>query len=214
LLIEPSVLTLEATFRWHISLMAADSVLSANSDLSAAKWIHELLVLAGCDVNFGNSETEIGVISSVFVYGTLKRGECRGAMWPVEPLGVSAVFTHGTLFDRHDYPAMTSGTDDVVGEKWDFRPEQMQRVLEVLDAIEGANQLGVPDLYRRVVVTTWDICELGASGHRVDAETARKSYTYHYASDPEDDGFTRILPEQAVEGRVRPCVQWPTQSRH
>jgi gamma-glutamylcyclotransferase (GGCT)/AIG2-like uncharacterized protein YtfP len=170
-------------------------------------------VLEGCDVNFGDSETEISVISSVFVYGTLKRGQCRGAMWPVEPLNVSVVFTLGTLFDRHDYPAMTSGTDDVVGEKWDFRPEQMPRVLEVLDAIEGANQPRVPDLYRRVVVTTWDLCESGAAEHRADAETSRMSYTYHYASDPEDDGFTRILPDQSDEGRVRPCVQWPTTSR-
>jgi gamma-glutamylcyclotransferase (GGCT)/AIG2-like uncharacterized protein YtfP len=116
------------------------------------------------------------------------------------------------LFDRPDYPAMTSGTDDVVGEKWDFRPEQMPRVLEVLDAIEGANQRGVPDLYRRVVVTTWPLCETGTAGNRVDAEPARKSYTYHYASDPADDGFTRILPDQLAETPVGMCVQWPTTS--
>ncbi|MGI9466027.1 MAG: gamma-glutamylcyclotransferase family protein [Rubripirellula sp.] len=165
-------------------------------------------------MNFGDCETEIGVISSVFVYGTLKRGQKRGEMWPFEPLRVSVVLTHGTLFDRHDYPAMTSGTDDVVGERWDFRPEQMQRVLEVLDAIEGANQPGVPDLYRRVVVTTWNLCEAGTADHRVDAEAACKSYTYHYASDPVDDGFARILPDRSAQGGVRPRVQWPTPSQH
>jgi gamma-glutamylcyclotransferase (GGCT)/AIG2-like uncharacterized protein YtfP len=167
-------------------------------------------MLEGRDVNFGNSDTNIGMISSVFVYGTLKRGQCRGVMWPFEPLRVSLVFTHGTLFDRHDYPAMTSGTDHVVGEKWDFHPEQMQRVLEVLDAIEGANQVGVPELYRRVVVTTWDLCESGAAENCFDAETSRKSYTYHYASDPVDDGFIRILPDQSDEVRVGRFVQWPT----
>lgn len=164
-------------------------------------------------MNSGDSDTNIGVISSVFVYGTLKRGQCRGAMWPFEPLRVSLVFTYGTLFDRHDYPAMASGIDHVVGEKWDFHPEQMQRVLEVLDAIEGANQAGVPDLYRRVVVPTWDLCEAGTAENCVDPEISRKSYTYHYASDPADDGFTRILPGQSDEGCVRPFVQWPTKSR-
>ncbi len=170
-------------------------------------------MLEGRDVNFGKTKTEIGVISSVFVYGTLKRGQCRGAMWPFEPLRVSVVFTQGTLFDRHDYPAMTSGTDNVIGEKWDFRPEQMPRVLEVLDAIEGANRQGEPDLYSRVVVPTWKICESVGDEHRLAAEASVQSYTYHYARDPADDGFTRILPTQAGEGRVRPFVQWPTRSR-
>ena len=153
------------------------------------------------------------MISSVFVYGTLKRGQCRGVMWPFEPLRVSLVFTLGALYDRHDYPAMTSGTDCVVGEKWDFHSEQMQRVLEVLDAIEGANQVGAPDLYRRVVVATWDLYEPGAAGNSGDAETSRKAYTYHYASDPADDGFTRILPGQSDQWSVGPCVQWPTMTR-
>ena len=165
-------------------------------------------------MNFGVSEIEIGEISSVFVYGTLKRGQCRGAMWPFDPLRVSVVFTLGTLFDRHDYPAMTSGTDDVVGEKWDFRPDQMQRVLEVLDAIEGANQPGVPDLYHRVFVTTWDLGEQSAANHGSDAAISCKSYCYHYASDPEENGFTRILPARTIERHGRPCVQWPTQSHH
>ncbi|MAI70646.1 MAG: hypothetical protein CMM01_07020 [Rhodopirellula sp.] len=157
---------------------------------------------------------EIDTISSVFVYGTLKRGQCRGDMWPFEPLRVSAVFTHGTLFDRHDYPAMTSGTDNVFGEKWDFRPEQMQRVLKVLDAIEGANQPGVPDLYRRVVVMTWGLGESGSAEHRIDADTSRKAYTYHYASDPLDDGFTHILPDHVTLGHVGPGVHWPTSLRY
>ena len=165
-------------------------------------------------MNFGASEIEIGEISSVFVYGTLKRGQCRGAMWPYDPLRVTAVFTLGTLFDRHDYPAMTSGTDDVVGEKWDFRSDQIQRVLEVLDAIEGANQPGVPDLYHRVLVTTWDLGEQSAANPRSDAAMSGKCYSYHYASDPEEDGFTRVLPARTRERHSRPCVQWPTQSHH
>ena len=147
------------------------------------------------------------MISSIFVYGTLKRGQCRGAMWPVEPLQVSDVYTHGTLFDRHDYPAMTSGTDRVAGERWDFHPEQIPRVLEVLDAIEGANQPGLPDLYRRVVVATWELFQ--------DAEAypekgrSRAAYTYHYCREPLDEGFTRVLPEPSQDQHAESCVCWP-----
>lgn len=167
---------------------------------------------AGCGVNIGDCENETGEIVSVFVYGTLKRGQCREGMWPVDPLRVSSVFTHGTLFDRQDYPAMTSGTDEVVGEKWDFFPQQMQRVLEVLDAIEGANQPGIPDLYRRVVVPTWDLCQSVTVGSPSDIDTAGKSFTYHYARDPLKDGFIRLLPTQAVQRRAKPCVRWPVSS--
>ena len=157
---------------------------------------------------FGNPETNIDMILSIFVYGTLKRGQCRGAMWPVEPQEVSTVYTHGTLFDRQDYPAMTSGTDRVAGERWDFRPEQIPRVLDVLDAIEGANQPGLPDLYRRVIVGTWELFQ--------DAEAcpekgrSRAAYTYHYCREPLDDGFTRVVSDQSLGERGISCVCWPT----
>ncbi|MDA7864931.1 gamma-glutamylcyclotransferase [bacterium] len=167
-------------------------------------------------MNFANLETKADMISAIFVYGTLKRGQCRGAMWPVQPVSVFPVFTHGTLFDRHDYPAMTSGTDCVAGERWDFHSDQMPRVLEVLDAIEGANQPGFPDLYRRVVVTTWELSEnRGRSGDSVrcsDAGNSTIAYTYHYAREPSDDGFTRVLVDQDAEDPASQCVCWPTSS--
>jgi gamma-glutamylcyclotransferase (GGCT)/AIG2-like uncharacterized protein YtfP len=128
------------------------------------------------------------MISSIFVYGTLKRGECRASMWPCNPLAVRPVWTLGALFDRSDYPAMTSGTDCVSGERWDFRHPEMQQVLEVLDAIEGANQPGLPDLYRRLVVDTWDLPQEPVGVAQSDATT--RAYIYHYARDPIGDGFT------------------------
>jgi gamma-glutamylcyclotransferase (GGCT)/AIG2-like uncharacterized protein YtfP len=164
-------------------------------------------VLEGCGVNLGNPETDVDMISSVFVYGTLKRGQCRGAMWPVQPLSVSVVYTHGTLFDRQDYPAMISGTDCVAGERWDFHPEQIQRVLEVLDSIEGANQSGIPDLYRRVVVMTWELSD--NAEHCSDTGASKIAYTYHYSREPSHDGFTRLLAEHAGKDGVRQCVCWP-----
>lgn len=209
----PSVLTKAAKFRWDVCRLAGKRFLSVRIDWSAAQWTRALPLHKSLGVNSGNPEMEIDVICSVFVYGTLKRGQCRGDVWPFEPLGVSRVFTHGMLFDRHDYPAMISGMDYVLGEKWNFRPEQMQQVLEVLDAIEGANQPGIPDLYRRVIVTTWDLGESVSAAHCVDADALGKSYTYHYARDPADDGFTRIMPDQAAQGLARQGVQWPLSPR-
>lgn len=187
------------------------------------QWARELPVSVSCCMNFGHPEIDADMISSIFVYGTLKRGQCRGAMWPVQPMGVFPVFTHGTLFDRQDYPAMTSGTDCVAGERWDFHPDQMPRVLEVLDAIEGANQPGFPDLYRRVVVATWRLSEdrglsggSGLSGGPARCSDTGTStiastiaYTYHYAREPSDDGFTRVLVDQDAEDPARQCVCWP-----
>ena len=132
-------------------------------------------------------------------------------MWPVEPLEVFAVYTYGTLFDRHDYPAMTSGTDRVAGERWDFHPEQMPRVLEVLDAIEGANQPGLPDLYRRVVVATWELSQ-GDAGCP-EQGCCRAAYTYHYCNEPLEDGFTLVVPDPSKGEHANSCVCWPALPR-
>ncbi len=135
------------------------------------------------------------MISSIFVYGTLKQQECRGAMWPCKPLTVQPAWTHGALFHRSDYPAMTHGTDRVSGERWSFQCEQMLQVLQVLDAIEGANQPTAPDLYRRLIVDTWDLPR--ESIEMVKQTRAIRAYTYHYANDPQGDGFQRMTVENA-----------------
>ena len=158
---------------------------------------------------------EIDMNSSVFVYGTLKRGQCRGAMWPVKPLKVSEVYTYGTLFSRQDYPAMVGGMDRVAGERWDFNPDQMPRVLEVLDRIEGANQSGQPDLYRRVLVMTWGLRDEGNG--LLETGESRIAFTYHYATEPANDGFIRILPndfglepDHSGLKTGQRLVSWPT----
>ena len=133
------------------------------------------------------------MITTVFVYGTLKRGQCRESMWPVAPRRIQWGWIRGTLFDRQDYPAMTAGQDRVLGELWSFDADQVDAVLEVLDQIEGTNQPGQADLYHRVVtaVAADDETQLG------------EAWTYHYASDPLLDGFQRLLPD-----RTR-YVRWP-----
>lgn len=104
----------------------------------------------------------------VFVYGTLKRQQCRGNAWPRTPVEVRAAFTSGELYDLGAYPAMTAGEDDVSGELWTFRSEDMPATLDVLDEIEGVSA----GLYERVRVECWFAD--AAQAPRISA------YTYHY----------------------------------
>lgn len=53
----------------------------------------------------------------IFVYGTLKRGEEREAMWPRWPVRVEAATTLGILYDIGPYPALAAGDDVVEGER-------------------------------------------------------------------------------------------------
>jgi gamma-glutamylcyclotransferase (GGCT)/AIG2-like uncharacterized protein YtfP len=141
-------------------------------------------------------------ICRFFVYGTLCRGQCRERCWPCPPLDITPAWTFGTLYDRHDYPAMRLGHDRVRGECWRFAPEQMNLVREVLDQVEGTDQPGTANLYDRVVVEVYSL----ASIDRAQATTADQLGTalaYHYAVQPEQDGFQRIVPKKSLE------VSWP-----
>lgn len=142
--------------------------------------------------------TEQTSTASVFVYGTLKRDQCRGHLWPARPISVVAAWTRGVLMGRADYPAMVPGDDRVLGEVWTFDDRDMPEVLRVLDEIEGTNQPGYADLYVRVVVETFD-----QNGSPLGPANA-----YHYAGDPAGDGFIRITPESEGDG-----VSWPVLSR-
>lgn len=78
-----------------------------------------------------------------FVYGTLKRGECREGCWPIAPRVVLPAYVRGQLYDLGPYPGLLgeSANDDgdwVRGELWQVEGEAaVVRTLEVLDAIEG-----------------------------------------------------------------------------
>ncbi len=89
--------------------------------------------------------------AAVFVYGTLKQGECRARFWPREPIAVESAVIRGRLYDLGPYPALVPGDDQVRGELWHFDVEDMPATLRVLDEIEGATQLGNA-YYRRIVV--------------------------------------------------------------
>ncbi|WP_164104190.1 gamma-glutamylcyclotransferase family protein [Candidatus Laterigemmans baculatus] len=92
------------------------------------------------------------LIAHVFVYGTLRRGQCREGCWPRPPLHVATGFVQAELFDLGPYPAILVGKDWVCGECWTLREEDVEETLRVLDAIEGFAQPGEDDLYVRRVV--------------------------------------------------------------
>ncbi|PAY16854.1 hypothetical protein CKO51_24205 [Rhodopirellula sp. SM50] len=122
------------------------------------------------------------MIDSVFVYGTLKRGQCRESCWPVAPRNVVASWIRGTLYGRADYPALMPGDHQVVGELWRFAPLSMPQVLSVLDDIEGTDGNSPGDLYHRHVVDVF-----GEDGELIGA-----AHTYFYHRDPLADGFSQV----------------------
>ncbi|KAA5541470.1 gamma-glutamylcyclotransferase [Roseiconus nitratireducens] len=127
----------------------------------------------------------------VFVYGTLKRGQCREHAWPAVPRDIRPAWIRARLFGRADYPAITAGEDRVVGELWTFDDGQMDSVLRVLDQIEGTSGNQPHDLYHRHVVQV--------SG--LDDHPLGDAYTYFYNSDPARDGFQ---PVAVANG----CSRW------
>ena len=142
-----------------------------------------------------------GVLSKlehVFVYGTLKRGECREVCWPRAPLSVEPAWTLGALIDLGPYPALLVGCDRVLGELWSFGPHDIATVFEQLDQIEGTNQSGMPNEYDRVRVT--------ATGQTLGEISAS---TYRYANLRRAAQFTALAADHVIAGQA--YVQWPVQ---
>jgi len=97
------------------------------------------------------------MITQVFVYGTLQRNQCRGNLWPREPLHIHWGYVRGRLYDLGDYPALRSDDEDldsdwIQGEIWTFDPADIEETLQELDIIEETNQPGLPNLYDRCLV--------------------------------------------------------------
>lgn len=136
-------------------------------------------------------------VTSFFVYGTLKRGQCREHLWPKTPVKIRNAWVAGELYDREDYPAMKAGTDRVQGELWTFEPTEIGHVIQVLDQIECTNGNSPTDLYHRHEIES--VCE--TTGDPILA------IAYFYVRNPMTDGFVRIEPDETGS------VHWPPQSR-
>ncbi len=105
-----------------------------------------------------------GLVTDLFVYGTLKRDECRGSMWPYPPVSVRTAYIQARLYDLGPYPAVRVDVDLddpqdwdwVQGELWQVSPTHFAETLQVLDDIEGTNQNGHRNLYDQVLVRAYD----------------------------------------------------------
>jgi gamma-glutamylcyclotransferase (GGCT)/AIG2-like uncharacterized protein YtfP len=127
----------------------------------------------------------------VFVYGTLKRGQCRERSWPHEPVCVDYAVIRADLYDLGAYPGIVPGDGLVRGELWQLRPEHMRQTLSVLDEVEGFEQQE-DDLFVRRVVS----CMLE------DGE-ALSAWTYYYAR------VTELRDADRIPSNERGWSSWP-----
>ncbi len=128
-----------------------------------------------------------------FVYGTLKRGECREICWPCKPTTVEQAWVYGELYDAGSYPALVSGHDRVLGELWTFPESRFREIVRVLDEVEEYHPESAHNLYNR---------------ERIDCETLsgrrELAYTYLYARLHDLPRFPRLARD--TEGSE--FVQW------
>jgi gamma-glutamylcyclotransferase (GGCT)/AIG2-like uncharacterized protein YtfP len=110
----------------------------------------------------------------IFVYGTLKRGQCREKCWPLQPLQIRQAWTLGKLIDLGPYPALLEGNDRIHGELWSFKECDIAWVRQVLDKVEVTNQPGVPNEYDRVpvLVQLFDGGEVTAETYRLASQSS------------------------------------------
>jgi gamma-glutamylcyclotransferase (GGCT)/AIG2-like uncharacterized protein YtfP len=120
--------------------------------------------------------------NAVFVYGTLRRGECRAIFWPYSPVAVETAFVRGRLYDLGPYPALAPGEDWIRGELWRLNPAHTAETLEVLDEVEGYS-VSPGDLYVRKVVEC-----------RTQSGDAYLASVYFYARPERLDERARVLP--------------------
>ncbi|MCE2813977.1 MAG: gamma-glutamylcyclotransferase [Planctomycetaceae bacterium] len=91
-------------------------------------------------------------ISSIFVYGTLKRDQLRGSMWPKRPRSIQPAIVLGQLWDLGSYPGLCLGNDSILGELWTFDSKDIPATLDILDGIEGYDPSSASGLYLRKVI--------------------------------------------------------------
>lgn len=120
----------------------------------------------------------------IFVYGTLKRGECRERCWPHRPPRIEPAYTHGSLYELGEYPGLRISDAKAGGELWFVEPAHLAETFRVLDEIEGYR--GEPgDAYARRIVPCWLIDDVNAAP--IDA------YTYTFNDDERLDQLEPLV---------------------
>ncbi len=129
---------------------------------------------------------------SVFVYGTLQRGECRARHWPHPPEEVLPATVRGRLFDLGPFPALVAGNDLVAGELWRLSKIHIAETLRVLDQVEAAAGDSA-NLYIRQIVSA-----------RLANGDNHTAWAYFFARPAEIAPHQLILPDQQGVCRWRP----------
>lgn len=129
--------------------------------------------------------------TSIFVYGTLQRGECRERCWLRPPLRVEPATVRGALYDLGPYPALAAGENCIAGELWQLAAADLAATLMELDRVEGFASRD-DDLYHRVIIT----CQAAAG--------PVEAWTYRYARLHELQPSQRIMPDPATNQ-----CRWP-----
>ena len=134
---------------------------------------------------------------AVFVYGTLKRGQCRERCWPAKPLSIVKAWTLGELFDTGPYPALFPGREYVAGEVWTFEPTAFAEVLRVLDEVEEYRPgHTATNLYNRVLIPCMD-----------QAGFPLRAHTYIYGRTADKPTLRHVQPAYFFAGRA--FAVWP-----
>ena len=144
------------------------------------------------------------MITELFVYGTLKRGECRESMWPRKPTRIREAFVRARLYDLGAYPAIRvdalsedddANVDDdldwVAGEVWSFEPDAIDETIAALDEIEETNQPRTINLYDHVLVRVYD--HPGSSSHD-GGNGSTLALAYQYSDDRRLSHLRRVRP--------------------
>ena len=128
--------------------------------------------------------------TAFFVYGTLKKSQLRGGLWPRRPLEILPAIIQADLFDLGPYPAAAYGDNWLMGEIWQFKPDDMRATIEALDHIEGYEALANDNEYLREIVTVEVQSE--------EATVTTKAYAY----------FAAQVAELAIARPIQPWLQF------
>lgn len=141
-----------------------------------------------------------GDVSTFFVYGTLKKSYLRGGLWPRKPLRILMGTIQSDLFDLGPYPAAAPGENWLLGEIWEFKPEDMDPTISELDQIEGYYPGSENNEYVRQIVTA-EFVSQEASTEQV------RAYAYFAAQPKRLETARKIRP--FLEYLGRPVASWP-----
>lgn len=139
-------------------------------------------------------------ISAFFVYGTLKKSYLRGGLWPRKPIRILLGTIQSDLFDLGSYPAAAPGTQWLLGEIWEFLPEDMDPTIAELDQIEGYNPGSDANEYHRRVVTA----EFPGPD---ELPLHTQAFAYFAAQPKQLEAARKIRPFLKFLGR--PVASWP-----